>query len=375
MTQTINAKPSRKSLYIALELSASTWKLGFSTGGPVRVRTIGAGDIPALLEEITRAQARADVNTTDVIVCYEAGRDGFWIQRLLASQGFECVVVDPSSIQVDRRARRRKTDRIDVTKLCIQLARWHAGDRDALHVAVIPSEDEEDARRRERELLALKKERARHSTRIKALLALHGVTLPAEQRVNASLFAVDELHQWNGSPLPIQLRAEVSRELTRLELTEQQIRVLQAERRKEISRCESKEAKKVTSLTKLRGVAEGSAWTLVLEAFSWRKFGNRRQLAAYAGLDPSPFASGDVDRGPGISKAGNDRIRTMMIELAWSWLRFQPNSALSTWFNGRFAEGKRTRRVGIVALARKLLIAFWRYLEEGVVPGGAMLKS
>jgi transposase len=374
MTQTIRAKLTRNALYVALELSSSTWKLGFSTGGPVKVRTIEAGDPSALLEEIARARVHAEVDVADVVACYEAGRDGFWIQRLLASQGIACIVVDPSSIQVDRRARRRKTDRIDVTRLCIQLARWHAGDQDALHVAVIPSEDEEDARRRERELSALKKERARHSARIKGLVALHGVSLTPDKRLNGAI-TVEDLRQWNGSPLPPQLLAEVNRELKRLALTEEQIRVIEGERRKDVKRCESKEAEKVTTLTKLRGVADGSAWTLVLEAFSWRKFANRRQLAAYAGLDPSPFASGDVDRGPGISKAGNERIRTMMIELAWSWLRFQPDSALSVWFNERFAEGKRTRRIGIVALARKLLIAFWRYLEEGVVPGGAMLKS
>lgn len=280
----------------------------------------------------------------------------------------------PSSIQIDRRARRRKTDRIDVTKLCTQLVRWHGGDADALHVTVVPSEDEEDARRRERELGALKAERARHSTRIKALLALHGVLLSAEARVDAAL-DVSELRQWSGEPLPKQLDAEVRRELTRLELTEDQIRVLELERRADLKRSTGKEAGRVTALTTLRGVGAGSAWTLVLEGLGWRKFASRRHLAAYAGLDPTPFASGDIDRGPGISKAGNKRIRTMMIELAWSWLRFQPDSALTAWFNARFAEGKRTRRVGIVALARKLLIALWRFLEDGLVPEGAVLKS
>ncbi len=374
MTQTIASKSNRVALFIALELSASTWKLGISSGAAVRVRTIRAGDIAALLEEIMRARARAGAEATDVLLCFEAGRDGFWIQRLLASQGLHCVVVDPSSIQIDRRARRRKTDRIDVTKLCAQLVRWQGGDEHALRVTVVPSEYEEDARRRERELGSLKKERARHSTRIKGLLALHGVMLPQEVRVDAAL-VVDEIHQWNGEALPTHLASEVRRELSRLALTEQQIRVLESERRADVKRAATKEAGKVTTLTMLRGVAEGSAWTLVLEAFGWRSFANRRQLAAYAGLDPTPFASGDVDRGPGISKAGNERVRTMMIELGWSWLRFQPDSALSRWFNERFAEGKRTRRVGIVALARKLLIALWRYLETGAVPAGALLKS
>jgi len=372
MTQTIKNKPSQISLFVALELSASTWKLGFSSGGAVRVRTIDAGNIPALLDEIARA--RAGVETTDVLVCYEAGRDGFWIRRLLASQGIECVVVDPSSIQIDRRARRRKTDRIDVTKLCMQLMRWHGGDEGALGVAVIPSEDEEDARRRERELGCLKEERARHSARIKGLLALHGVVFSPDQRVHEEL-GVEDIRQWDGTPLPENLAAEVTRELQRLALTEKQVRGIEAARRSDVNANETKAAEKVTTLTRLRGVAQGSAWTLVLEAFAWRTFENRRQLAAYAGLDPTPFASGETDRGPGISKAGNARIRTMMVELAWSWLRFQPDSALSQWFNERFAEGKRTRRIGIIALARKLLIALWRYVEHGVVPDGALLKA
>jgi transposase len=373
LTQTIDKNLSRPSLYVALELSSTTWKVGISSGGAIRIATVDARDVRGLLNMIGQARTRAGVEMTDVLVCYEAGRDGFWIQRLLASQGLNCFVVDPSSIQVNRRARRRKTDRIDVTKLCGQLTRWHGGDEDALHVAVVPSEDEEDARRRERELGTLKKERARHSARIKGLLALHGITFD-DERVDASL-EIDELEQWNGDPLPHQLACEVRRQLSRLALTEEQIAVIEVERRAEVKKAETKEAEKVTTLTTLRGIAAGSAWTLVLEAFGWRKFANRRQLASYAGLDPSPFSSGDVDRTPGISKAGNDRLRTMMIEVAWGWLHYQPDSALSRWFNTRFAEGKRTRRVGIVALARKLLIALWRFLEDGLVPEGALLKN
>ena len=374
MTQTIKNKPSRISLFVALELSASTWKIGLSSGVAVRVRTIDAGNITAMLGEIEQARDRAGVLTADVVICYEAGRDGFWIYRLLASQGLRCVVVDASSIQIDRRARQRKTDRIDVTKLCTQLSRWYGGDEDAMGVTVIPSEDEEDARRRERELACLKDERARHSARIKGLLALHGVSFSPDQRVHEEL-GVEDIRQWDGTPLPVNLAAEVCRELERLALTEKQVRALEAARRSDVKANETKAAEKVTTLTRLRGVAQGSAWTLVLEAFAWRTFENRRQLAAYAGLDPTPFASGETDRGPGISKAGNARIRTMMVEVAWSWLRFQPGSALSQWFNARFAEGKRTRRVGIVALARKLLIALWRYVEHGVLPDGALIKE
>jgi transposase len=372
MTQTITLETTGKALFVALELSAATWKLAISSGGKIRVVTIDAMDLQALVKEIDKARTR--VGTTDVVTCYEAGADGHWIQRFLTSQGIFCYEVDPSSIQVNRRARRKKTDKIDAVKLCIQLMRWHAGDEDALHVCVVPSVDEEDIRRRERDLKRLKVERGSHSARIKSLLFAHGVRLPRDRRVNANL-SLDGLTQWDGTPLPPHLVAGVQFELQQLALIEKQIRTIEGDRRTEIKE-QTKPAQKVATLMQLKGIAEGSAWTLALEAFAWRTFENRRQVASYVGLDPTPFNSGDGEREQGISKSGNKRIRALMCELSWGWLQFQPDSALSKWFNRRFAQGgPRMRRIGITAMARKLLVALWRWVDQGVLPDGAMLKT
>src|SRR5262245_19794775 len=360
-------------LFVALELSDKKWKLACSDGNKRRIVTIAAGDLVALGEAIAKAKARFGMPGGGPIVsCYEAGRDGFWLHRYLVNCGVANVVVDASSIEVNRRARRAKTDRVDVEQLLRLLIRYHHGEERVWSVVHIPSVEEEDARRLHRELERLKKERTGHRNRIQALLVSQGVRLQPRHDL---LERLEAARLWDGSALPPDLQAEVRRENTRLRLVDEQIRALEAEQAQRLAAAATPCYQQVAHLMRLRGLGLTSAWVFVMEYFGWPQFHNRKEVAALAGLTPLPSASGDSARDQGMSKAGNRRIQTVMIQIAWGWLRYQPHSALSVWFNTRFAlGGKRMRRIGIVALARRLLIALWRYVQSGVIPERASLK-
>jgi transposase len=361
---------------MALELSKKLWKLAFSDGEKKRVVTIKAKNLLELQEAITKAKAKFGLPMeARVVSCYEAGRDGFWLHRFLVSTGIENKVVDSSSIEVNRRARRAKTDGIDAGKLLGLLRRYWGGERDVYSVVRVPSESQEDARRLHRELERLKKERGQHITRIRSLLTLHGIEV---SYVGGSDLAdqVSGFRQWDGSPLPGELKAELLREGERLTLVRQQISALEAEQRRRERESDDPMIRKIVQLQQLGAIGQVSAWVFIMELFGWRKFNNRRELASLVGLTPMPYNSGDSTVEQGISKAGSRRVRALLIEISWLWLRYQPDSELSQWFNRRFAAGgKRMRRIGIVALARKLLIALWRYLETGEIPAGATLKA
>jgi transposase len=299
--------------------------------------------------------------------CYEAGRDGWWLHRWLIEQGVDNIVVDSSSIEVNRHARRAKTDRLDGDKLLAMLLRHHRVER-VWSVVHEPTPEDEDARRAHRELAQLTHERTLHTNRIGSLLVLHNL------RPHVVIGGRDWAAWWerHGEQVPPVLRAEIERESARLGLVKQQMKALEAARRQEV---EAGQHPQVAQLTQLRAIGSKSAWVLDKELFGWRRFANRRELAGCLGLAPTPYASGDSQIEQGISKAGNKRARALLVELAWSWLRLQPDSALTQWFNRRFAGGgKRMRKVGIVAVARKLAIALWRYLQYGEIPAGATLK-
>jgi transposase len=361
-------------LFVALELSDKKWKLALSDRQKQRIITLAAGDLVGLGEAIAKAKARFGLpGGGSIVSCYEAGRDGFWLHRYLVHCGVTNVVVDASSIEVNRRARRAKTDRVDVEQLLRLLIRYHGGERRVWSVVHIPSVEEEDARRLHREMERLKKERTGHCNRIQALLVAQGIRLQPRQDL---LERLETARLWDGSPLAPELREELRREEERLRLVGQQIRTLETVQAERLKAAETRGPQQVAQLMQLRGIGQTSAWVFIMEYFGWRQFHNRREVAALAGLAPSPYASGDSYREQGISKAGNRRIRTMMIQIAWSWLRYQPRSSLSSWFNTRFAQGgKRMRRIGIVALARRLLIALWRYVQTGAIPEGARLKT
>ena len=377
MNQTTRIAESTRteaSLYMALELGASEWKLAFGVeaGQKPSLRTVVAGDMNGLMLEIRRAKHRLGVpESARVVSCYEAGRDGFWLHRFLLSEGVCNVVMDSSSIEVNRRHRRAKTDAVDAGKLLSLLMRFERGERKVFGVAHAPTPEQEDERHWARELESLKQERTAHTNRIKSLLVSVGA---AQVKVSKGfLQQLDQVKQWNGEGLPPSLRERLRREGERLALLEGQIGEVERARRK----AEVAATEKVVRLQKLKGIGENSGWLFVVEFFGWRQFRNRREVASLAGLTPMPYQSGDtVKREQGISKAGNWRVRSMAIEIAWAWLRFQPHSRLSLWFQERYGPGsRRSRRVGIVALARKLLIALWRYLDHGVIPDGAVLKT
>jgi transposase len=356
-------------LYLAFELGWTSWGLAFSTAPaqPPRRVTIPARDTGSLGREVDRARRRFGLpDTAPVRSCYEAGRDGFWLHRSLASCGIDNAVVDSASIEVNRRA---KSDAIDVTKLLSLLMRYHNGERDVWSVVRVPAPEDEDRRQLHRDRDQLVRERTEHSNRIKGLLAAIGLGAEVDGRL---LERVEALRQWDGSPVPAELRERIARELERWRLVDGQLGELGNRQRREVRDDGVAHVELVRRLLDLKGVGPVSAWTLVREVFGWREIKDRRELASLVGLDPTPYQSGDMHRERGISKAGDSRVRWTMVELAWMWLRHQPNSALSLWYQRRFGDGNaRSRKVGIVAVARKLLIALWKYLEQGEVPDGA----
>ncbi|MCP3994717.1 MAG: IS110 family transposase [bacterium] len=374
-TRKTQSSADGRAMNVALELSKKSWKLAFSDGSArsPRVVAVSARDWDGFEQEIAKAKRRFGLaDEAPVRSCYEAGRDGFWIHRALLDQGIQNIVVDPASIEVNRRSRRAKTDRLDAIKLVMQLIRHHRGER-VWSVVRVPDVPDEDARHLHRDLDVLKAERRDHRMRIQSLLFTHGI----DRRVGRKfLEALPNLRQWDGQPLPTSLQARLVRENQRLLKVEEQIRELEKERKTLLETSRTKPVEQAKLMAQLCGIGPTSSWVFVMEFFGWRQFANRREVAAAAGLTPTPYQSGDSPKEQGISKAGNPRVRTMMIEIAWFWLRYQPDSKLSKWYWKRFGTGSaRQRRVGIVALARRLLIDLWRLVEFGVVPEGARLKT
>jgi transposase len=327
-----------------------------------------------VLQEVAQAKRRFGLpETAPVLSCYEAGREGFWLHRFLEAQGITNHVVDSSSIEINRRKRRAKSDALDVRKLLSMLMRYAHGERDVWRVVRVPSVEAEDQRHLHRDLETLKQERASTTPRIKGLLSSQGVRLTSVNKLPEQLEA---LRLWDGSPLPSGLRRRVLRVYAHHQFLSEQIAALEAERRALLQSAQEASIAKVRQLMQLRGLGINGAWLLVMEFFGWRELKTRREVGGLAGFTPTPYHSGESAREQGITKSGNRHVRWMTMELAWSWVRYQPESARSSWLRERFGGGgKRLRRIGIVAVARKLLIALWRFLETGVLPEGAVLKE
>lgn len=364
-------------LYVAFELSRKKWKLGISDGKSMRARvvTIEARAWNRVKEEVEKAHKLLGIEKdAPVRSCYEAGREGFWIHRMLVERmGIENIVVDAASMDVKRR-KRAKTDRIDAEGLVRHLIRYWRGERDVWSVVRVPSEEAEDSRQMHREIEVLKRERGQHRTRIQSLL----FTVGLDVEVTAGLMKqLDQLCRWNGKPLPEGMKERIRREYERMKVAEADLATLKKQQREKLqSKASSPSLEKIRKLKQLRGIAAGSSWVFVMELFGWRQFRNRREVAGALGITPMPYQSGDSAREQGISHAGNRRARTMAIEIAWSWLRYQPESRLSRWYRERFGSGgPRMRRIGIVAMARKLMVDLWRYVELGTLPEGAQLKA
>lgn len=361
-------------LYMALELSLDKWKLAFTIGlgQPPRLWSVSARNCKALLQAIVRAKKRFHLPAdATVYSCYEAGRDGFWLHRWLLSEGIINQVVDSSSIEVNRRKRRAKSDKLDATALVGQLVRYALGDKKVWSVVRVPSDAAEDQRHLHRELSDLKDERTSLVNKIKGHLCNHGlVPGPIDHEFSEWL---SQARRWDKSAVPPELQAQLLRIWQHWQFVHRQILDLEAEQRRRIRCDDTPQVDMVRRLLQLKGIGRNGAWTLVKELFAWRLGLNRKQLGSLVGLTPTPYDSGNSRREQGISKAGNKRLRRLLTELAWCWVRHQPDSVLTGWFYRRFGQGSRMRRIGITAVARKLLIALWRYLEHGEVPPGAQL--
>ena len=371
----VDSKPA-EILYMAFELGRKKWKLGFSTGlgQKARQRTVTAAAMPAVLAEIERARQRFGLRAAArVVSCYEAGPDGFWLHRYLLAHAVENVVVDSASIEVNRRQRRAKSDGLDVQALLTLLIRHTMGEKRVWSVVRIPSPEIEDARQVHRELATLIAERTRMRNRVRGLLAVHGVSVQRWSQLRAEL---DTMRLWDGTTLGAQLRHRLHREIERLAVVGSQIRTLEQTLRAELRAAASagRPVAMMQRLVELRSIGPQGARVMVLELFGWREFRNRREVGGAMGLTPTPYQSGTSCHEQGISKAGNKWVRRGAIQIAWSWVRWQPQSELTQWVTARFAGGgRRLRRVGIVAVARKLMIALWRYAEGGALPAGAVL--
>ncbi len=369
-------------IFVSLELSRSTWlvtSLSPGAGEKMSKHTVRGGDVAGLLARFAELRAKAQARTGrlfPLVVVQEAGLDGFWIHRLLESEGIESHVVDAASITTSRRRRRAKTDRIDGEALVRTLLAYMRGEPRVCAMVRVPTPEEEDRRRLCRELKTLVGERIRHVNRLKGVLFAQGIRdyepLRPDRRER-----LEALETGDGRPLPAHLKAMVRREIDLLELLSDQIDEVKAERDALLAaeRAASPAPAPVAMLMELRGVGPGFAGALWSEGL-FRHFDNRRQVAAYAGLAPTPWQSGSVNHEQGVSKAGNPRLRATIVEMAWLWLRHQPDTALSRWYHDRVRRnGGRLKKVAIVALARKLLVALWKYVTAGVVIEGAAMKS
>ena len=378
MDRTITSADLGNTLYGSMELSKKTWLLAiqFPDRPQPSLYPIEGGNTEDLMAKLAAASdrwAKVIGKRSSITLCYEAGYDAFWLARFLKTRGIECLVVDAASLQVNRRGRRAKTDRIDVEMLLRALIAWCRGERHVWSVVRIPSIDEEDLRRSHRERSRLVQERTAHINRIKGLLFAQGIR-DINVRSKYKRLEVSKLVTGEGRPLPPRLASEIARELERLALVQQQLVTIERERDEAPTPCTSTEKKRV-QLSLLNGIGPTVSAIMAREVY-FRQFKNRRQVAGFLGLATSPHDSGAVERSQGISRAGSGPVRVTMIQAAWLWVKHQPKSAITRWFLQRTdGHSGRIKRIAIVAVARKLAIALWRYVEQGLVPQGAILTS
>ena len=368
--RTLSGSVSEAPLYVAFELGKREWKVAMTSGFGVEpwLRTVPSRDWPGVERAIAQGRARFGVCATAAAVsCYEAGRDGFWIHRALVQRGIQNRVVDSASIEVNRRARRAKTDRLDALKLVRMLVRVCLGEQRVWSEVRVPTVAAEAARHVSRERLALTQDQTRLLNQMRGWLATWGTTLPSHRR--GSWWTT--VRDWAGATLPSQVQARLARAEARLQALAAQIAELDAQQAAALT---TSPPSALQQLVRLKGVATTSASVLLDEGLVWRAFRNRRQIGGLLGFAPTPYDSGETAREQGISRAGNARLQAISIQLAWNWVRWQPQSALTQWYRATFGKGKRARRIGIVAVARRLVIALWRYVTSGRVPEGAIVK-
>jgi transposase len=368
-----SSKKLVKTLYVAFELGWDEWKMGFAAevGDNARIRKIGGRNTGAVLDEIAKAKLKFGLPPeAPVVCCYEAGRDGHWLYRFLTANGITCHEVDSSSIEVNRRQRRAKSDNLDAEKLLEMLIRFDNGEKRVWRTVRVPSEADEARRQLHRELEDWLGQRTGHNNRIKGLLATVGLAAKVDADFPEQL---EKLRCWDGRPAPEELKTRLLRQFEGWQFADRKVKDLENQRARTIRTGTEPCLDMVRRLLQLKGVGPASAWLFVMEVFAWREIQSGRQMGAMAGLTPTPYTSGQSSREQGISKSGNRRLRAMAVEIAWMWVHHQPDSDLTKWFLKRFSGGPRQRKIGIVALARKLLVALWRYVKDGRAPSGAVL--
>jgi transposase len=375
-TRTTECTATTARLFLAFELGSTKWTMGFTTAPAQRprLRTVAAGDLAAVTREIAAARHRFQLPVdAPVLSCYEAGRDGFWLHRWLTDRAITNLVVDSSSIEVNRRKRRAKTDRLDTTKLLALLQRWAAGERKVWSVVHVPSVEAEDARHLVREIETVQGAWTAQRNRLHGLLAAHGVAVPLTARFAARLATAQT---GDGRPLPAGLHDRLRREWAAYETIDQRLGELEALRAQLLATDESRMAQVARQLMTLQGIGAIGGVLFSAELLGTRTFHNRREVGALTGFAPVPYRSDQRVVDHGISRAGRAAVRRVATQVAWCWLRYQPTSALTQWYHRRFgAAGKRARRIGIVAVTRRLIIALWRYVAHGVIPDGAVMKA
>ena len=362
---------SEPTLYVAFELGKKDWKVAMTSGFGVApwLRSVASGDWHGVERALAQGRARLGLPAVaPVVSCYEAGRDGFWIHRALAARGIRNRVVDSASIEVNRRARRVKTDRLDALKLVMMLVRVCYGEKKVWSEVHVPSVADEAARQVSRERTALTQEQTRVINQMRGWLTTWGAALPSRRQ--GDWWA--RVRDWAGAALPVEVQARLARAEARLAVLETQITALDGQQQAAVTGAAPASA--LRRLVQLKGVATTGASVLLDEGLVWRAFRNRRQIGGLLGFAPTPYDSGESTREQGISRAGNKRLQQISIQLAWNWVRWQPLSTLTLWYQKHFGTGKRARRIGIVAVARRLVIALWRYVTTGMVPTGAILK-
>lgn len=373
-TRTLPGRVNAPTLYVAFELGKKDWKLAMTSGvgSAPWLRTIAAGDLGGVRRAIDKGRQRfALAATARVVSCYDAGRDGFWIHRALRAVGLEHRVVDSASIEVNRRARRTKTDRIDALKLVTMLVRACGGERRVLAEVWVPSPEAEAARHRSRERTSLVQEQTRLRNQIGSWLATCGGRVTARTRTQPTWWT--GVRDWADAPWPTAVQARIARAEARLAIVGAHVTTIDESQTQTVQHAAP--SSPLARLVQLKGVATTSASVLLDEGLVWRAFQNRRQIGGLLGFAPAHDASGESSRDQGITRAGNKRLPSMMVQVAWGWGQWPRQSALTRWCQERFGRGTRARKIGIVALARKLGIALWRYATQGVLPAGAVLKA
>lgn len=365
-----------ETLYVAFELSKEKWRVLCSSGGRKRHSGVMApgsdSELRVILERARKKFGLAE--NVRVLTCLEAGRDGFWPHWFLTALGVESLVVDASSMKVSRRGRRAKTDRIDAARLLAALVQYDRGDDDVWRVVRVPSKQDEEDRYAHRELEQLKRDRTRQRNQVRTLLATEGIQVIGD--LMKALASLDRLRTWNEEPLSKVMLWRLERKRMRLELVEAHIKEIESYQLEGVKVRTTAKLEKIAKMANLKGIGVRSSWVLVMESLGWRQFRNRKEVGGSVGLCGTPYDSGESEREQGISKAANVRMRTTLVELSWLWIRYQPESSITKWFNARYgSQGKRARRIGIVGVARRLMIQLWHFVEHDVDPPGAIIAK